>query len=80
MKRIAPTPSQTMLNRVERMENVVNAFEMHDRIGIKGKRVLLVDDVLTTGATCNACAKISLEAGAESVHVWTLARGLGVKP
>ena len=78
LKRIAPTPSQTMLNRKERAENVANAFIVVDSEAVTSRCVLLIDDVLTTGATTNACAKVLKKAGAKLVSVRTLARGLGV--
>lgn len=78
LKRIAPTPSQTMLDRKERVENVSNAFEVTDEAALKSQGVLLIDDMLTTGATSNACAKELRKAGARVVSVRTLARGLGV--
>jgi predicted amidophosphoribosyltransferase len=43
---------------------------------LTGKRILLFDDVFTTGATTNACAKVLRAAGAQEVGVWTIARGL----
>ncbi|XOV71342.1 MAG: ComF family protein [Verrucomicrobiota bacterium] len=78
LKRIAPTPSQTMLNRSERAENVANAFCVTGDKAVTSKCVLLIDDVLTTGATTNACAKVLLKAGVRVVSVRTLARGLGI--
>ena len=78
VKRIAHTPSQTMLNRKERAANVAKAFEVVDFEKIVDRRILLIDDVFTTGATANECARVCMRAGAHSVHVWTLARGLGV--
>ncbi len=75
MKRIAPTASQTMLTRQERARNVRAAFQVVLPHAIVGRRLLLVDDVLTTGATTNACAKVLRRAGARQVWVWTLLRG-----
>ncbi len=70
------TPSQGKLGRSARRRNLAGAFcvpERH-RAAVAGKRVLLLDDVLTTGATANACAKALLGAGAAAVDVLTLAR------
>ncbi len=71
IKRIRNTPSQTKLNAQERKENMRGAFEAAQIV--KG-RVLLVDDVLTTGATAAACADVLKAAGAQSVTVLTFAR------
>jgi ComF family protein len=70
------TPSQGGLGRAERRRNVAGAFAVHPRrrAGLGDKRVLLVDDVLTTGATAEACARALLKAGARAVDVLTLAR------
>ncbi len=78
VKRVAHTPSQTMLSRKERAVNMAKAFEVVDVETISNRRILLIDDVFTTGATVNECARVCMCAGAQSVHVWTLARGLGV--
>lgn len=77
LKRIKPTESQTSLSRAERAANVRNAFAFNPRASelVVGKRIIVVDDVFTTGATTNACAKVLREHGAEAVCVWTLARG-----
>jgi len=76
MKRIAPTTSQTMLSRELRFVNMKRAFEVCSASALKGRRLLLLDDVLTSGATAEACARECLRAGARSVIVRTLARGL----
>lgn len=76
LKRVIPTRTQTKLTRQERAENMRNAFTLRDGQRLTGKRILLFDDVFTTGATTSACAKVLRTAGAEEVAVWTLARGL----
>lgn len=68
------TKPQTGLGKKQRMENIRNAFHVGDAERIGGKRILLVDDVYTTGATVNECARVLLKAGAERVDVLTLAR------
>lgn len=76
LKRTRPTPSQTRLTAGQRLTNVMGAFNVRDRKEWMGKRVLLIDDVMTTGATVSACAKALLNAGAASVDVATVARGI----
>jgi competence protein ComFC len=76
LKRIVPTETQTRLSREDRMKNVKNAFVMAKGKTLSGEKVILVDDVLTTGATTNACAQVLMDAGAAEVCVWTVARGL----
>lgn len=56
--RMKPTKSQTTLDREERKQNVLDAFVVLDSSLLSGKRVILVDDVVTTGATMNECAKV----------------------
>lgn len=79
LKRIRATPIQGNLSADARRRNVQGAFRVrHSRLKlIKGKRVLLVDDVLTTGATTEACARTLKRAGAACVDVITLARVAG---
>ena len=67
------TATQTKLNAEERVKNVTGAFEVVHPEPVRGKGVLLVDDVLTTGATVNACAQALLEAGAKRVRLAALA-------
>jgi len=75
LTRIRETRSQVGLSREQRIANVQNAFtaKEHD---VNGKSFLLVDDVVTTGATINACAKALKEAGAKKVFALTLARAV----
>jgi ComF family protein len=70
------TGSQTGLHAKERRSNVRQAFDIHPRwlATVAGKSVLLVDDVLTTGATVEACARVLQRGGARHVDVLTLAR------
>ena len=76
LKRIRPTHTQTRLTRAERTENVKRAFAYRGRNRLDGARIILIDDVLTTGATASACAKLLKQNGASVVDVWTVARGI----
>lgn len=68
------TPSQTKLTAQARHENVKDAFTIRQPDRLAGKRIILVDDVLTTGATMNSCASCLRKAGAEKVAGIALAR------
>ena len=76
LRRVEPTRTQTLLSRAERAENVRRAFTLRRPVALEGRRVVLVDDVFTTGATTSACAQVLRTAGAGEVCVWTVARGL----
>lgn len=76
LRRHRHTDTQTRLSRLERAQNMAGAFVVRDALELHGERVVVVDDVLTTGATTNACARALMDRGAGSVCVWTVARGL----
>ncbi len=57
IKKVSDNKSQTKMNRISRLENVMNSYQIKDDTKIKGKHVLLVDDILTTGATIEAAAQ-----------------------
>lgn len=70
------TKPQVELGEAERRQNVRGAFEVRDRGVVHQRRVLLIDDVLTTGATVDECARTLRRAGASQVDVLTLARAV----
>jgi len=73
--RTRDTASQTFMNMAKRKSNVRGAFAVSDPSWVEGRRILLVDDVMTTGATVGECARVLAEAGAAGVYVATVARG-----
>ncbi len=73
LKRNMHTTTQTKKSRLERFANVETAFEIVDLEAVHGKHVLLVDDVVTTGATLEACAAKLLECEGTSVSLATIA-------
>jgi len=75
LRRVEPTRTQTRLSRKERLENVRKAFALFPGTHLNGQRIVLIDDVFTTGATSSSCAKVLRDAGAADVCVWTVARG-----
>ena len=76
LKRVLPTSTQTRLTRAERAANVKRAFAFHGTEPLTNARIVLIDDVLTTGATASACAKLLRQNGAHAVDVWTVARNI----
>lgn len=78
LKRVKPTRQQVGLGAMERAANVRGAFRVPENQGIKvrGRRVLLIDDVYTTGATVKAATRALLRGGASSVDVLTFGRAL----
>ena len=76
VRRVQPTRTQTQLDKHARADNVRRAFAPVKSGTLRGQRLLVLDDVLTTGATTSAVARVLREAGAAEVLVWTLARGL----
>lgn len=75
LRRIRADRSQTHLTVAQRAANVRDAFEPRWNRWLEGRRILLVDDVMTTGATVNDCARALKKGGAAAVHAITLARG-----
>lgn len=73
VKRIKYTESQTTMNLNEREENISGAFKVKWNTQVRGKNILLLDDVITTGATISECGKILLEAGASKVYAASIA-------
>ncbi|GAA4018864.1 ComF family protein [Hymenobacter fastidiosus] len=73
LRRTEHTASQTRKTRTERWLNVATVFEVAEPAAVIGQRILLVDDVLTTGATLEACAIVLLAAGCAEVSVATIA-------
>jgi len=76
LQRVRPTAQQVGLSRAERATNVQGAFRVttEGKMQVAGRRIVLIDDVLTSGATVDTCARVLLRAGAASVDVLTFAR------
>ncbi|MCH6233866.1 ComF family protein [Cognataquiflexum rubidum] len=73
--RVQYTETQTKKSRMERIENVAEVFDIDPNKEVNGKRLLLVDDVMTTGATLITCANVLLEKGSEVVDLAVIAAG-----
>ena len=74
IQRIRPTESQTGLTREQRRQNMRGAFAVSAADDVRGREILLIDDVLTTGTTVGECARVLRRAGASRVWVATVAR------
>ena len=75
LKRVRYTSTQTHFHREERFENLTGAFALRRAMDLTGRNLAVVDDVLTTGSTADACARVLKDAGAAAVVVITVARG-----
>jgi ComF family protein len=75
LERVRYTVTQTHFDRRHRMRNLRDAFRLRSAAAVRGKSLLLVDDVLTTGSTLDECARVLLAEGAQTVHALTVARG-----
>lgn len=76
LKRLIYTEEQTKLTKEERAQNVRRAFGITDNSRIRGERIILIDDVYTTGSTVMECSRILLESKAETIAVLTAARAV----
>jgi len=77
LARIRSTAKQGTLMRHERADNVKGAFKIAYNTKLQGKRILLIDDILTSGATAAEMVSVLLAAGAKHIEVACLARGIG---
>ena len=75
IQRVKFTDTQTNKSRIERLENVSDVFALSENSSVAGQNVLLVDDVITTGATLCACANVLWANGAKNVDLVTIAAG-----
>lgn len=82
LKRTRETTAMKNLNSFDRHENLKNAFAVSEKsyYTVSGKRVLLVDDIYTTGSTMDACSRVLREAGADKVYGLTFACGANAPP
>ncbi len=74
LERVRYTTTQTAFDRAERMENLHDAFRLRKKMNVRELSVLLIDDVLTTGATLSECARVLKNEGASTVYAATAAR------
>ncbi len=76
VRRVKDTPTQTRLDAEQRRRNLRGAFQVRRGDRIAGRRVVLVDDVFTTGVTLDSCARVLRQAGARGIIALTVARGV----
>ncbi len=76
LQRPRDTPSQALLSERDRRRNIRGAFRLARAPGVEGRAVWLIDDVLTTGATAEECARVLKRSGAAAVHLVAVARAL----
>ena len=74
LKKVKNIPPQTLIEMDEREKNVSGAFRVVDEDKIKGKTIILVDDVYTTGSTVKECSAVLRKAGAEEIRAITVAQ------
>ncbi len=76
LERVVPTPPQIHLGRQDRERNVRGAFEVTKPSRVRGEKIIVVDDVYTTGSTAGECARALMRSGAAGVAILTLSRAL----
>ena len=76
LKKTHRTRPQNELSREERLVNLKGSFALKDKRAVAGLKILLIDDVMTTGATCDECSKVLLDGGAVEARCLTLSRGV----
>jgi competence protein ComFC len=76
LKKVRRTRPQNELSREERLINLIDAFNVKDKRAVQGIKILLIDDVMTTGATLDECARTLLENGTAEVRCLTLSKGI----
>ena len=76
LRRVVDTPHQARLSEDERRKNLDSAFDVSDASGIRGRTVLLVDDVMTSGTTLSCTARVLKQAGASRIWCATVARAI----
>ena len=76
LTRVSPTLPQAELGAAARRDNVRHAFRLRRPEAVRGRHVVVVDDILTTGATASACARCLMESGAATVGIVTVTRAL----
>ncbi|HEX2803780.1 MAG TPA: ComF family protein [Sphingomicrobium sp.] len=77
LRRVRPTPSLKGLSKLQRRRTVAGAFQAGKGVELKDRTIVLIDDVLTTGSTANACARALKRAGAARVDLVSWARVIG---
>lgn len=80
LRKTVRTANMARLNRAERFAQIADTFALVEGAEVTGKDILLIDDVLTTGATSGECARVLRGAGARAVYVLTFASGNPRKP
>lgn len=76
LKRVRKTLPQKELNDEERRKNLINAFQIGKK-GVKYKKIILVDDIYTTGSTIDACSRVLKESGIQEIYFFSLCIGTG---
>lgn len=75
LKRVRKTDVQNNLSRTQRKKNIDGAFSFNNKHNIKYNKILIIDDIYTTGSTIDECSKVLINNGAKSIYALTIARG-----